>query len=78
MYRKGRGVTKDYKVGKAAYNRGDYVTAQRHFRPLAEQGYAKAQNSLGYMYQWGYDVRRNYAITVRWYPHGRRAGSCPV
>jgi TPR repeat protein len=33
-----------------AYDRGDYATAVRLFRPLAEQGNAQAQNSLGAMY----------------------------
>ncbi len=32
-----------FNAGVAAYNRGDYATALREFRPLAEQGYAEAQ-----------------------------------
>ena len=37
----------------ASYNRGDYVPAIRLFRPLAEQGNAKAQSLLGVMYRRG-------------------------
>ncbi len=33
----------------AAYKRADYATALREFRRLAEQGNAKAQNTLGLM-----------------------------
>ena len=33
----------------AAAKRGDYATALREWRPLAEQGYAKAQFNLGVM-----------------------------
>ena len=34
----------------AAYDRGDYATAVRLLRPLADQGNAQAQNGLGAMY----------------------------
>ena len=33
----------DYEVGDAAYDRKDYATALRHWRPLAEQGDSGAQ-----------------------------------
>ena len=36
--------------GWAAYRRGDYATALRELRPLAEQGHAKAQFILGHIY----------------------------
>ncbi len=35
--------------GEAAYQRGDYATALREWRPLAEQGNARAQYGLGLM-----------------------------
>ncbi len=31
----------DYKAGEDAYNGGDYATALREWRPLAEQGHAE-------------------------------------
>ncbi len=37
----------DFEAGVAAYNRGDYATALREFKPLAEQGYNSAQTNLG-------------------------------
>ncbi len=46
--------------GVAAYERGDYETALREFRPLAEQGLASAQYSLGLMYDNGEGVPQDY------------------
>ena len=51
----------------AAYDRGDYATAVRLVRPLAEQGNAQAQNSLGAMYYNGKGVVRDFKEAVRWY-----------
>jgi TPR repeat protein len=52
-------VAGPWEDGMAAYNRGDYMPAIRLFRPLAEQGNAKAQNVLGVMYRKGEGVARN-------------------
>jgi hypothetical protein len=37
----------DLQKGVAAYQSGDFATALREFRPLAEQGIANAQYNLG-------------------------------
>ena len=37
----------DYQAGVAAYSRGAYATALQEFKPLAEQGHARAQFNLG-------------------------------
>jgi hypothetical protein len=47
---------------EAAYKRGDYATALRLLRPLAEQGEAKA-----HMYGAGRGVPQDYAAAVNWY-----------
>ena len=39
----------------------------------AKQGYEKAQNTVGYMYEKGLGVRRDYKEAVRWY---REAAEC--
>lgn len=49
----------DFDEGMAAYNRGDYATALQERRPLAEQGFAKAQSNLGIMYDKGEGVPAN-------------------
>ncbi len=54
-------VAGPWEDGMTAYNRGDYVPAIRLFRPLAEQGNAKAQKVLGVMYRRGQGVARNSA-----------------
>ncbi len=57
----------DYKDGVAAYERGDYATALREWRPLARQGYADAQFSLGFLYAQGWGVPQVYTEAVRLY-----------
>ena len=57
----------DLSVGYEAYQRGDYATALRIFRQLADQGNASAQANLGWMYQNGLGVIQDYATAVRWY-----------
>ncbi len=53
--------------GVAAHKRGDYATALREFRVLAEQGDASAQNSLGHMYIAGEGVPQDYVQAHMWY-----------
>ena len=60
--------------GVAAYERGDYETALREFRPLAEQGNARAQFFLGSMYEIGKGVTQDYAEAARWYRKGAEQG----
>lgn len=52
--------------GQSALDRGDYATALRLFRPLAEQGDASAQHHLGIMYRQGWGVPRDYAEAAKW------------
>ncbi len=56
----------DFLAGVDAYERGDYATALKEFRVLAEQGYAGAQNNLGLMYAEGQGVPQNHKEAVRW------------
>ncbi len=53
--------------GLTAYNRGDYATALREFRVLAEQGFAEAQNNLGLMYTRGQGVPQDYVHAHTWF-----------
>lgn len=59
--------TPDLDSGDAASERGDYAAALREWRPLAEQGDAKAQFDLGLMYKYGLGVERDYGEAVRWF-----------
>ena len=53
-------------AGKA-YQRGDYATAMKLIRPLAEQGNVSAEYNLGTMYYNGEGTRRDYAEAMKWY-----------
>ena len=60
-------VLADFQAGFDAYNGGDYDTALKEFRPLAERGKAVAQWSLGIMYERGRSVPQDYVQAYRWY-----------
>ena len=63
-----------FNAGAAAYKRGDYATALREWRPLAEQGHAKAQYNLGNMYSKGRGVPQDNAEAVKWYRKAAEQG----
>ena len=52
--------------------RGDYATALSLWRPLADQGNARAQRNLGVMYHNGQGVPRDFAAAAMWI--GKAAG----
>ena len=56
-----------FEDGVVAYKRGDYASALSVFRPLAEQGTARAQTILGLMYSYGEGVPVDMAAAARWY-----------
>ena len=60
--------------GRAAYDRQDYATAFREWRPLAQQGYARAQNNLGIMYEQGRGIARDDTEAVRLYRQAAQQG----
>ncbi len=57
----------DFDKGLAAYYTGDFSTALKEWRPLAEQGDALAQYNLGLMYRNGNGVIQDYAEAVKWF-----------
>ena len=56
-----------YKLATRAYRVGDYATALMYLRPLTEQNHMKAQGTLGWMYEAGRGVRRDYIMAFIWY-----------
>ena len=54
----------DYQKGLTAYRSGDYATALREWKTLAEWGYASAQYSLGRMYEDGTGVPKDYKTAI--------------
>lgn len=66
------------KDGVDAYNRRDYQTALKIFRPLAEQGDALAQNNLGLMYMRGNGLwLLDYPEALKWYTKSAEQGCSP-
>ena len=57
----------DFNKGVAAVQSGDFATALREWTPLAKQGDADAQFSLGVMYEKGEGVAKDNKAAVKWY-----------
>ena len=57
----------DFEEGFAAAQKGDFATALRLWKPLAEQGNVDAQYNLGKMYRNGDGVAQDYKTAVKWY-----------
>jgi TPR repeat protein len=60
--------------GVVAYHLGDYATAMRELRPLAEQGDARAQVFLGRMYEKGHGAPQDYAEAAKWFRKAAEQG----
>ena len=56
----------DFEAGEEAYERFDYATALKEWRPLAEQGDAAAQYNLGVMYREGQGVPQDDVQAYLW------------
>jgi len=63
----GGAVSGPSEEGWAAYQRGDYETALKLWRPLARQGNAFAQSNLGFMYDSGQGVPKDHSEAAKWY-----------
>jgi hypothetical protein len=64
-----------FEAGMDAYNRGDYATALREWRSLAEQGDAEAQDFLGTLYFKGWGVPQDHAKARQWWEKAAAQGS---
>ena len=64
----------DWESAKDAYDAGDYATAYKEFKTLAEQGDARAQATLGDMYFWAKGVTQDYMEAANWYRNAADQG----
>ena len=64
----------DFEQGAAALEIGDYATAYREFRPLAERGHQDAQFALGEMYRNGAGVPQDDAQAFAWFRRAAEGG----
>jgi hypothetical protein len=60
--------------GNAAYKRGDYATAMRILRPLADHGDGKAEATIGLMYQNNFGVPLVFVTAYMWFSLGAAHG----
>lgn len=64
----------DFETAHRAYQAGDYDTALRQLKILADGGDMKAQNNLGYMYLNGIGLEKNYSKELKWYRKAAEQG----
>ena len=64
----------DFQKGLEALEAGDYETALRELRPLAEQGHADAQYYLGEMYAGGDGVAQDSVQMAYWWHKAAEQG----
>jgi len=60
-------IAANFDKGWNAYQSGDYKTALSEWIPLAEQGHAFAQYSLGHLYEFGTGTPQNYKAAFKWH-----------
>lgn len=68
-------VAGPFEDAKAAFERGDAVTAFNLFKPLAEEGDAGAQFWVGQMYDLGRGAPQNLAQASLWYRRAAEQGN---
>lgn len=56
-----------YEEAIAAYESGDYATAVRRLRPLAEQGDPAGQYKVGFMYERGQGLTQDLVLAYMWF-----------
>ncbi|MGB7631437.1 MAG: tetratricopeptide repeat protein [Candidatus Deferrimicrobium sp.] len=71
----GPAIAEPFEDATKAYYRGDYQTAYRLIKPLAEGGLPEAQFNLGLMYEMGQGVPRDYAEALKWYRRAAEQGN---
>jgi len=67
-------VKKILRAGQTSFMVGDYVSAYRMWRPLAEDGNKEAQYNLGFMYESGWGVTQNFSEALSWYRSAAEQG----
>ena len=69
------GWSADFQKGVTAYDKKDYATALREWKPLAKQGNFSAQYLLGVMYRKGQGVPQDYKTALKWYRLAAKQGN---
>jgi len=64
----------DFATGLKAYQKGDYVTAAKEWRPLADQGDPAVQFNLGLLYLDGQGVPMDLDQALKWFTRSAEQG----
>jgi TPR repeat protein len=56
----------DFRAGLSAFNGGDFATAMRLWRPLADRNDARSQAGIGFMYHRGLGVKTDDVQAAFW------------
>ncbi len=70
----GASAQADFAQGLAAYDSGDYSTALKEWRALAEAGDAEAQTAIAGLYLDGLGTTVDAAAALRWYRRAAEQG----
>ena len=68
-------TTADLDKASAAAQKGDYRTAVKVWKPLAEQGNAVAQFHMGEVYEFGMDDPQNRKQAIKWFRSAAKQGN---
>lgn len=74
LWTAGLAEAQSVRQGLSALGRQDYASASRIFIPLAEQGDAAAQSYLGFLFETGRGVPKNYTEAAMWYRRAAEQG----
>lgn len=72
------GFSSDFDAGDTAYQKGDYATAAKEWRALAEEGDAASQTKLGQLYEMGKGVEEDHAEAAKWFERAAKKGHAPA
>ena len=65
----------DFSLGWEAYDNGNYETALKVWKPLANNGHVQAQVNLGIMYDYGRGVTEDKLAAAQWYRAAAQQGN---
>lgn len=63
-----------FELGFRAYGEGKYTVAAKMYELAANDGYARAQNSLGVCYENGHGVEKDLTTAAFWYERAAKGG----
>lgn len=70
----GQVQAQSFQDGVAAFQKGDFQTALKIWRPMADAGDPEAQRNIGVMYQQGLGVPQDFSEAAAWYRRAAEQG----